>query len=201
MRFLPGQSPATDLTYGDVFLVPSRSEVTSRFDVDLSSADGTGTTVPLVVANMTAVAGRRMAETVARRGGITILPEEVSIVDTATGAVDRVPAKAVFCFIGAAPHTEWLKDVLQLDPDGYILSGPALTAETGKRPAGWLLPRDPAWLETSIAGIFVVGDVRHHSVKRMASAIGEGAMSITFVHQHLRSPEIATRPPLPTQGS
>jgi IMP dehydrogenase len=77
MRFLPGQSPATDLTYGDVFLVPSRSEVTSRFDVDLSSADGTGTTVPVVVANMTAVAGRRMAETVARRGGITILPQDV----------------------------------------------------------------------------------------------------------------------------
>ena len=125
--------------------------------------------------------------------------DEVSIVDTASGAVDRVPAKAVFCFIGAAPHTEWLKDVLQLDPDGYILSGPALTMENGKRPAGWLVPRDPAWLETSTAGIFVVGDVRHHSVKRMASAIGEGAMSITFVHQHLRSPEISGRPP-PTSG-
>ena len=125
--------------------------------------------------------------------------DEVSIVDTASGAVDRVPAKAVFCFIGAAPHTEWLEDVLQLDPDGYILSGPALTMENGKRPAGWLVPRDPAWLETSTAGIFVVGDVRHHSVKRMASAIGEGAMSITFVHQHLRSPEISGRPP-PTSG-
>ncbi len=125
--------------------------------------------------------------------------DEVSIVDTASGAVDRVPAKAVFCFIGAAPHTEWLKDVLQLDPYGYILSGPALAVENGKRPAGWLVPRDPAWLETSTAGIFVVGDVRHHSVKRMASAIGEGAMSITFVHQHLRSPEISGRPP-PTSG-
>jgi len=125
--------------------------------------------------------------------------EEVSVVDTATGAVERVPAKAVFCFIGAAPHTDWLKDVLQLDPDGYILSGPALAVENGRRPAGWLLPREPAWLETSTAGIFVVGDVRHHSVKRMASAIGEGAMSITFVHQHLRSPEISGRPP-PSSG-
>jgi thioredoxin reductase (NADPH) len=125
--------------------------------------------------------------------------EAVSIVDTATGAVERVPAKAVFCFIGAAPHTEWLQGTVELDPDGYILSGPALTAETGKRPAGWLVPRDPAWLETSVAGVFVVGDVRKTSVKRMASAIGEGAMSITFVHQHLRSPEIATRPPLPLQ--
>ena len=77
MRFLPGQTPATDLTYGDVFLVPSRSEVTSRFDVDLSSDDGTGTTIPVVVANMTAVAGRRMAETVARRGGVAIIPQDV----------------------------------------------------------------------------------------------------------------------------
>jgi IMP dehydrogenase len=77
MRFLPGQTPATDLTYGDVFLVPARSEVTSRFDVDLSSDDGTGTTIPVVVANMTAVSGRRMAETVARRGGIAVIPQDI----------------------------------------------------------------------------------------------------------------------------
>jgi thioredoxin reductase (NADPH) len=127
--------------------------------------------------------------------------EEVSIADRETGAIERVPAKAVFCFIGAAPHTEWLAGTVQLDADGYILSGPALMAEAGKRPAGWLVPRDPAWLETSVAGVFVVGDVRKTSVKRMASAIGEGAMSITFVHQHLRSPEIASRPPVPATGS
>jgi IMP dehydrogenase len=77
VRFLPGQSATTDLTYGDVFLVPSRSEVASRFDVDLSTQDGTGTTIPIVVANMTAVAGRRMAETIARRGGLTVLPQDV----------------------------------------------------------------------------------------------------------------------------
>src|SRR3954467_600795 len=77
MRFLPGHVPTSDLTYGDVFLVPSRSEVTSRFDVDLSAVDGTGTTVPIVVANMTAVAGRRMAETVARRGGLTVIPQDI----------------------------------------------------------------------------------------------------------------------------
>src|SRR6478735_1387375 len=79
MRFLPGQTPATDLTYGDVFLVPSRSEVTSRFDVDLSTNDGSGTTIPVVVANMTAVAGRRMAETIARRGGLTVLPQDIPV--------------------------------------------------------------------------------------------------------------------------
>ncbi|MDR0482187.1 MAG: GuaB1 family IMP dehydrogenase-related protein [Cellulomonadaceae bacterium] len=79
MRFLNGQVPSTDLTYGDVFLVPTRSDVSSRYDVDLSTADGTGTTIPIVVANMTAVAGRRMAETVARRGGITILPQDIPV--------------------------------------------------------------------------------------------------------------------------
>lgn len=80
MRFLPGHFPAEgrfDLTYDDVFLVPSRSSVASRHDVDLSTSDGTGTTVPLVVANMTAVAGRRMAETIARRGGLAVLPQDV----------------------------------------------------------------------------------------------------------------------------
>ncbi|MEV0889848.1 GuaB1 family IMP dehydrogenase-related protein [Promicromonospora sp. NPDC050262] len=92
MRFLDGQTPATDLTYGDVFLVPSRSDVTSRFDVDLSSDDGTGTTIPVVVANMTAVAGRRMAETVARRGGIAIIPQDVPA-DVVAGVVADVKAK------------------------------------------------------------------------------------------------------------
>ncbi len=66
-----------DLTYDDVFMVPARSDITSRFDVDLTTSDGSGATIPLVVANMTAVAGRRMAETVARRGGITVLPQDI----------------------------------------------------------------------------------------------------------------------------
>ncbi|MET0452617.1 MAG: GuaB1 family IMP dehydrogenase-related protein [Mycobacterium sp.] len=77
MKFLEGQQPPYDLTYNDVFVVPGRSDVTSRFDVDLSTVDGTGTTIPVVVANMTAVAGRRMAETVARRGGIVVLPQDL----------------------------------------------------------------------------------------------------------------------------
>jgi IMP dehydrogenase len=76
VRFV-GAEPAYDLTYDDVFMVPVRSDVASRFDVDLTTADGTGTTIPLVVANMTAVAGRRMAETVARRGGLTVLPQDI----------------------------------------------------------------------------------------------------------------------------
>jgi IMP dehydrogenase len=79
MKFLDGHRPGYDLTYSDVFIVPNRSEIASRFDVDLSTADGSGTTIPVVVANMTAVAGRRMAETIARRGGIVILPQDLPI--------------------------------------------------------------------------------------------------------------------------
>ncbi len=79
MRFLQPELPAYDLTYDDVFMVPRRSSVGSRFDVDLSSADGTGTTLPIVVANMTAISGRRMAETVARRGAMAILPQDIPI--------------------------------------------------------------------------------------------------------------------------
>jgi thioredoxin reductase (NADPH) len=123
--------------------------------------------------------------------------EGVAVTDAVSSVEERLDGKAVFCFIGAAPHTDWLKGVLQLDNSGYVLAGPDLMIETGKRPAGWLPPRDPFWLETSVAGIFVVGDVRLHSIKRMASAIGEGSMSISFVHMHLRSPEIALRPKQP----
>lgn len=77
MEFLRGRHPEHDLTYGDVFMVPRRSDVASRTDVDLASSDGSGTTIPIVVANMTAVAGRRMAETVARRGGMAVIPQDI----------------------------------------------------------------------------------------------------------------------------
>src|SRR5258708_36944548 len=79
MKFLNEYRPGYDLTHDDVFIVPNRSDVASRFDVDLSTADGTGTTIPVVVANMTAVAGRRMAETVAPGGGIVVLPQDLPI--------------------------------------------------------------------------------------------------------------------------
>ncbi|NCY16821.1 MAG: GuaB1 family IMP dehydrogenase-related protein [Actinobacteria bacterium] len=79
MRFLHDRLPDSDLTFDDVFMVPARSDVASRLDVDLTTSDGTGTTIPLVVANMTAVAGRRMAETVARRGGIAVIPQDIPL--------------------------------------------------------------------------------------------------------------------------
>jgi len=89
VRFLSGEAPAHELTYDDAFMVPSRSGVGSRMDVDLASTDGTGTTIPVIVANMTAVAGRRMAETLARRGGLTVLPQDIPI-DVVTEVVDWV---------------------------------------------------------------------------------------------------------------
>ena len=92
MRFLDGHTSGYDLTYNDVFLVPGRSDITSRFDVDLSTTDGTGTTIPVVVANMTAVAGRRMAETIARRGGIVVLPQDLPI-DAVRATVDFVKSR------------------------------------------------------------------------------------------------------------
>ena len=79
VRLLNGDHPVHDLTYNDVFMVPARSDVGSRLDVDLSTRDGSGTTIPLVVANMTAVAGRRMAETIARRGGIAVIPQDIPV--------------------------------------------------------------------------------------------------------------------------
>ncbi|MCF8604131.1 GuaB1 family IMP dehydrogenase-related protein [Gordonia sp. HY442] len=92
MRFLEGHRPDHDLTYDDLFIVPNRSSATSRFDVDLSTDDGSGTTIPLVVANMTAIAGKRMAETVARRGGLVVLPQDVPI-DAAARTIGEVKSR------------------------------------------------------------------------------------------------------------
>lgn len=91
MKFSDPRGPVTDLTYSDVFLVPSRSRVVSRLDVDLSTTDGTGATIPVIVANMTAVSGRRMAETIARRGGVAVLPQDVPP-DVVASVVERVKA-------------------------------------------------------------------------------------------------------------
>ncbi|MBZ0295826.1 MAG: FAD-dependent oxidoreductase [Anaerolineae bacterium] len=100
------------------------------------------------------------------------------------GEEDTVPADALFIFIGANPGTDWLDGVVLRNSSGYILSGSDLLIN-GKYPATWTLKRDPYLLETSVPGIFVAGDVRHHSVKRVASAVGEGSISVQFIHQYL----------------
>src|SRR5215471_16526910 len=100
--------------------------------------------------------------------------EELSVLCSDTNRIERVPASAVFIFIGASPRTDWLVDAVQRDERGFILTGPDLLWE-GARPKGRTLERDPFLLETNVSGIFAVGDVRHGSVKRVASGVGEGS--------------------------
>jgi thioredoxin reductase (NADPH) len=97
---------------------------------------------------------------------------------------EQLPASSLFIFIGAQPRTEWLGNLIERDERGFILSGPDLIRD-GKRPQSWTLDRDPGLLETNVPGIFVVGDVRHGSVKRVASGVGEGAVVVQFMHQYL----------------
>jgi thioredoxin reductase (NADPH) len=110
--------------------------------------------------------------------GATVL--EAVVIETADGARSQLAACALFSFIGAEPNTDWLKECLQLDEDGFILTGSDLTATDG-----WT----PLLLETSQPGIFAVGDVRHGSIKRVATAVGEGAMVVRLVHERLASPK------------
>jgi thioredoxin reductase (NADPH) len=99
---------------------------------------------------------------------------------------ETVPASGLYIFIGAAPNTDWLPDTIMRDANGFLLSGSDLKVD-GKMAKSWKQPRDPYLLETSVPGIFVAGDVRHGSVKRVASAVGEGSISVQFVHQYLAS--------------
>ena len=110
--------------------------------------------------------------------------ESISVHCGASGGVSQVAASSLFIFIGALPGTEWLDGVVERDEKGFILSGSELR-RNGKLPAGWPLKRDPGLLETSVPGVFAVGDVRRGSVKRVASGVGEGSIAIQFVHSYL----------------
>ncbi|GAA3110487.1 response regulator [Pseudonocardia yunnanensis] len=110
--------------------------------------------------------------------------QSLTICDRETGNIDSVKAASMFVFIGAAPRTEWLDGVVERDKRGFVRTGPDLVVD-GQRPPGWPLDRDPYHLESSVPGVFVAGDVRADSVKRVASAVGEGAMAVTLVHRYL----------------
>ncbi len=110
--------------------------------------------------------------------------EEISVLCSDTDKLERVPASAMFIFIGALPRTDWLGDLIERDERGFIRTGPDLLRD-GQRPKGWTLDRDPFLLETNVPGIFAVGDVRHGSIKRVASGVGEGSVAVQFIHQYL----------------
>jgi len=110
--------------------------------------------------------------------------EALAIHCATSGETNKVAANSLFIFIGAMPGTEWLAGVLEREEKGFVLSGPDLMRD-GKPPKNWPLERDPWLLETSVPGIFVAGDVRYRSVKRVASGVGEGANAVQFVHQYL----------------
>lgn len=134
MRFIEGHHPTHDLTYDDLFIVPNRSDVTSRFDVDISTDDGSGTTIPVVVANMTAVAGKRMSETVARRGGLVVLPQDLPIA-AATDSISFVKSRHL---IADTPVTlgpeDSVSDALGLLPKRA--HGAAVVIDDHRRPIG-----------------------------------------------------------------
>jgi thioredoxin reductase (NADPH) len=110
--------------------------------------------------------------------------EALTVCNRAGGIKETVKASHLFVFIGAAPRTEWLHDVVARDTRGFVLTGPDLLVG-GHRPRGWPLDRDPYFLEASAPGVFAAGDVRANSVKRVASAVGEGAMAIQLIHGYL----------------
>lgn len=160
MKFLPGQQPPYDLTYDDVFIVPSRSDVASRFDVDLSTADGTGTTIPVVVANMTAVAGRRMAETVARRGGIVVVPQDLPI-EAVRQTVDFVKSRDL---VADTPVT--------LAPDDSVSDATALIHKRAHGAAVVLFEGRPIGLvtEAGCAGVDRFARVRDIAINDFVTA-------------------------------
>ena len=112
--------------------------------------------------------------------------ETISIINKDSRAVETVPAAALFIFVGAVPHTELVAGIVERNNAGFILTGPDLM-QNGQWPKNWKLKRDPYLLETSVPGIFAVGDVRHGAVRRVASAVGQGAIAVSLVHQYLKT--------------
>jgi thioredoxin reductase (NADPH) len=127
---------------------------------------------------------RTNTEVVEARGGEHL--ESIVVRDLSSGDTETLETPYLFVFIGAIPRTDWLDGIVERDERGFVLSGPDLRRD-GRPPKGWTLERDPFLLETNVPGIFVAGDVRHGSIKRVASGVGEGAIAVSFVHEHLKN--------------
>jgi thioredoxin reductase (NADPH) len=134
------------------------------------------------IENIPKISVRTCTEVIRADGGDHL--ESLTLRDTSTGVTETVGAQWMFLFIGAAPLTDWLDNVVERDERGFVVSGPDLSVE-GQRPRGWELDRPPYHLETSVPGVFVAGDARAESAKRVASAVGEGAMAVMLVHRYL----------------
>lgn len=181
MKFLHGHQPPYDLTYNDVFVVPSRSDVASRFDVDLSTSDGTATTIPVVVANMTAVAGRRMAETVARRGGLVVLPQDLPI-EVVKDTVDFVKSRGL---VVDTPVT--------LSPDDSVSDAIALIPKRAHGAAVVVLENRPIGLvtESACAGVDRFARVRSVAdTDLVTAAVGTDPRTVFNLLEHA-SAEVA----------
>ncbi|HCU95033.1 MAG TPA: fused response regulator/thioredoxin-disulfide reductase [Actinobacteria bacterium] len=134
------------------------------------------------IENVPQISVRTCTEIIAAHGSGHL--ESLTLRDTSTGATETAGAQWLFVFIGAAPLTDWLDGVVVRDEHGFVVAGPDL-AGPGQRPPGWELDRPPYHLETSVPGVFVAGDARADSAKRVASAVGEGAMAVLLVHRYL----------------
>jgi IMP dehydrogenase len=189
MRFLPGHHASHDLTYGDAFLVPTPSDVASRFDVDLAPDDATGATIPVVVANMTAVSGRRMAETVARRGGLAILPQDIPL-DVVRDVVAWVKTRhpVVETAVTVAP---WDTVHTALTLIGKRAHGAAVVVDEAGRPVGVVASGDcqgvdqftqvdqvmtthPTVLEVSVLGSMAEAFEHLHATRRRFTPVVDG---------------------------
>ena len=134
------------------------------------------------IADVPNIAVRTCTEVVAGSGEDHL--ESLTLRNTASGETETVDAQLLFLFIGAAPLTDWLDEVVVRDSAGFVVAGPDLSVG-GERPRGWELDRMPYHLETSVPGVFVAGDARAESAKRVASAVGEGALAVMLVHRYL----------------
>ena len=184
MQFLNGRQPTHDLTYDDVFMVPRRSAVASRYDVDLSSPDPTGLTIPLVAANMTAVSGRRMAETLARRGGLAVLPQDIPL-DVVAQVVDWIKQR----------HPLFETPIV-LDPSATVSDALALLPKRAHRAAVVLDGGRPVGVvtEADCAGVDRFTQVRHVMTSEMVTLTTDvgarGAFDVLAASRHRLAPVV-----------